>query len=135
MTPIFCGNERLIKKNDDWNYYASQLRIRLEMALGMYVNKWGIFSCPIKCGIKNLRWLALGAARLHNFCINERMLNNQPEESDHGGINFTPSTLHHEDSSVLILNPSDKILPGISVIHSEMVEDCKRRKLYRPKRN
>ena len=39
LVTIFYGNDRLVKKNDDWNYFTSQLRIRSEMALGMFVNK------------------------------------------------------------------------------------------------
>ena len=57
LVTIFYGNDRLLKKNDDWNYFASQLRIRS-------VNKWGIFSRPLMCGQKNQKWIVLGGCML-----------------------------------------------------------------------
>jgi hypothetical protein len=42
LIPIYKGIDRLIKKNDDFNFYASQCRIRIEMAFGLMQMKWGI---------------------------------------------------------------------------------------------
>jgi hypothetical protein len=62
---------------DAFNYYHSQLRIRIECAFGMLVNRWGLLrkALPSAIGIKKSCALVLCLCRLHNFCINERLRN------------------------------------------------------------
>ena len=122
----------LLKKNDDWNYFASQLRIRSEMALGMFVNKWGLFSRPVMCGQKNQKWIVLAAARLHNYCINERIAGLPDENPVTEGINFMPSTPERNDGTPIILDRLSDIFPGWSVIRDHMVNDVESRGLHRP---
>ena len=40
----FTGSDRLDPAQDAFNYYLSQLRIRVEMAFGRLVKKFGILS-------------------------------------------------------------------------------------------
>ena len=56
---------------DYYNYYHSQLRIRVECAFGMFTQRWGILRTPIPSGISIVRSIALvnALAKLHNFCI------------------------------------------------------------------
>lgn len=58
----------------DWyNYYHSQLRIRVECCFGILVQRWGILRSPIPRGVsltKTVR-MVLALAKLHNFCIDE----------------------------------------------------------------
>jgi hypothetical protein len=42
MVPVFMGHDRTKKRNDDYNFYASQLQIHIEMAFGLMQGKWGI---------------------------------------------------------------------------------------------
>ena len=51
LVPIFGGNLALQKDNDNFNYFASQLRIRIEMAFGLMTRKWGSYSAhyQIRC--------------------------------------------------------------------------------------
>jgi DDE superfamily endonuclease len=42
MVPIYQGVDKLNAKYDNFNFYASQLRIRVEMAFGIMQSKWGI---------------------------------------------------------------------------------------------
>jgi hypothetical protein len=35
--------------------------------------KWGILQRPLTCSMGNMVWLAQAIARLHNYCINERL--------------------------------------------------------------
>jgi DDE superfamily endonuclease len=60
---------------DDYNFYHSQLRIRIEIAFGQLVSRWGILrrALPSKLGIKKCVALACCLCRLHNFCVNERL--------------------------------------------------------------
>ena len=61
----------------DFNFFQSQLRIRVECAFGMMVFWWGILSSAIPLNITISKTIAL--AKLHNFCIDE-------QESDARGI-------------------------------------------------
>ncbi len=56
---------------DDYNFYHSQLRIRVECAFGMLVHCWGILRSAISNGITIQKTVALVNAlvKLHNYCI------------------------------------------------------------------
>ncbi len=58
---------------DDYNFFQSQLRIRVECAFGQLVTKWGILRSAIPTNITIVRTVALVSClvRLHNFCINK----------------------------------------------------------------
>jgi DDE superfamily endonuclease len=43
LIPIYYGSNKKQPQYDNFNYYASQLRIRVEMAFGMMVRKWGYY--------------------------------------------------------------------------------------------
>lgn len=79
LIPVYQGISKLQPKYDNFNYFASQLRIRIEMAFGIMNMKWGILNHPIGCSMRNLRWLIQAIASLHNFCINERLARGSAE--------------------------------------------------------
>jgi hypothetical protein len=66
------GNEEHVTK-DDYNFFHSQLRIRVECCFGMLVQRWGILRTALHASISIPRIVALVncLARLHNFCISE----------------------------------------------------------------
>jgi len=75
---------------DSYNFYHSQLRIRIECAFGMLVHRWSILrrAIPNNISIKKTVALTIAAAKLHNFCIDEK---------DMDVAAFTPSDeLNHE---------------------------------------
>lgn len=74
MVPVFGGQQALRKRNDNFNFYASQLRIRIEMAFGMMTMKWCILQHPLMCKLEKVKYVITCVAMLHNFCINERLL-------------------------------------------------------------
>jgi DDE superfamily endonuclease len=84
MIPIYGGAKALIPKYDNFNFYASQCRIRIEMAFGLMVKKWGILQRPASIKMKNVKFMITAICQLHNYCINERL---QGDES----IDFHPS--------------------------------------------
>jgi hypothetical protein len=55
MVPVYGGNLAKLKENDTFNFFASQLRIRIEMAFGMMVKKWGILQRPVSVPLKKLK--------------------------------------------------------------------------------
>ncbi|KAE9163401.1 hypothetical protein PF004_g30152 [Phytophthora fragariae] len=61
------------KKHSDFNFYLSQLRIRIEMSFGLPVNKWQIFKKPLVVDFTNVSRVIKTCMKLHNFCIDERV--------------------------------------------------------------
>jgi hypothetical protein len=73
MIPIFRSDNARLDKNDNFNFFASQLRIRIEMAFGLMINKWCLLKKALQVNIRHMRYLVPAVAKLHNFCINERL--------------------------------------------------------------
>jgi hypothetical protein len=48
------------------------------MAFGMMVQKWGILKKPLSFKLINVKKVVVYIAKLHNFCINERLAMNLP---------------------------------------------------------
>jgi hypothetical protein len=70
LTP-FPG-KNLDEREDSFNFFQSQLRIRVEMAFAQLVGRWGIFWRPLRIPLRDQPILILATMKLHNFCINER---------------------------------------------------------------
>jgi DDE superfamily endonuclease len=73
MIPTFGGDLALKRDNDNFNFYLSQLRIRIEMAFGLMTKKWGILQRPLTNSLVSIKHMMCCIARLHNFCIDERL--------------------------------------------------------------
>jgi hypothetical protein len=56
---------------DTFNFYLSQLRIRIEMSFARLVGKWGIFWKPLRVPLRNQPGLIKAVCSLHNYCIDE----------------------------------------------------------------
>ena len=67
----FSGSEKEDSGKDCYNYYLSQLRIRIEMCFGRFVSKWRILKTPLCVKVKNATKIIYCCTRLHNYCINE----------------------------------------------------------------
>ena len=52
LTP-FSGEEKNQVEKDAYNFFISQLRTRIEMAYGHFVNKWGVFKKPLQVKLKH----------------------------------------------------------------------------------
>jgi hypothetical protein len=72
LTP-FSGGDMKEKKNDIFNFYLSQLRIKIEQSFGLMVNKWRVFKKPVELRLERLPNLVECDMRLHNFYINEQV--------------------------------------------------------------
>ena len=57
---------------DAYNFYHSQLRIRIECAFGMLTHRRAILrsAIPMNVRVKKIVALVLALVRLHNYCIN-----------------------------------------------------------------
>ena len=62
------------KSEDNYNFYHSQLRIRVECVFGMLSARWGILRTALhsKYTVTKSIGLVFALARLHNFCLDER---------------------------------------------------------------
>jgi DDE superfamily endonuclease len=74
LVPIYRGEAaKMSTQMDNFNFYASQLCIRIEMAFGLMINKWGILLRPLKTKVRKIKKIIVAIARLHNFCISFRL--------------------------------------------------------------
>lgn len=97
LIPIYRGAEATLPRYDKFNFYASQLRIRIEMAFGLMTKKWGILTRPLSIKMKHIKHLTICIAMLHNYCINERLIEQQGT-NQHGGVPllFTPHNVRFD---------------------------------------
>lgn len=56
---------------DAYNFYHSQLRIRIECTFGIWTHRWAILrsAIPMRVSLKKTVALVCALAKLHNFCI------------------------------------------------------------------
>lgn len=135
MLSIFGGASALNKNNNNFNFYASQLRIRIEMAFGLMVKKWGILSRPLSISMHNIKGLILAIARLHNFCINERLGLNLSASGVSNDVEFgiQERSLREESSFTQFEAMSDEF-PGWSLNRNRMVRNLASLQMTRPGR-
>jgi hypothetical protein len=76
--PIFftAGDYKNDSRKDSYNFFLSQLRIRIEMAFGLLTSKFQILKKPLQVKVGNAGKVFLTCATLHNFIINERIATN-----------------------------------------------------------
>ena len=88
---------------DSYNFYHSQLRIRIECTFGMLTHRWAVLrsAIPMNITIQKTVALVMALAKLHNYCIN----------ADDGTSNLT-STANDEwitelNGAVPLVEPGD----------------------------
>jgi hypothetical protein len=91
FVPIYRRANAMIVRNDNLNFFASQLRIWIKMAFGLMVKKWSILQQPLNVRMCHLHKLIVAIAQFHNFCINERWL-----ESNNANLVFNPMNVELE---------------------------------------
>ena len=136
LVALYYGVSRKQAKYDNFNFYASQCRIRIEMAFGLMNQKWCILNRPMRNSMENICMIANAIACLHNFCINERL--NMDNQEDSEGIPFR-TTVQHTHEGDPILNDNDPVdlydIPGISITREVMAEKVAKAGLERPLRS
>ncbi|KAL3774298.1 hypothetical protein ACHAW5_010202 [Stephanodiscus triporus] len=92
---------------DDFNFFHSQLRIRVECAFGMLVGRWGLLRAAIPQNISLTRTIALvhALAKLHNFCIDmhDKMHSKEPASGD------IPERLQEDEDYMVTHSPEGYI--------------------------
>jgi DDE superfamily endonuclease len=138
LTPIYYGKNAKLKRYSDWNYYASQCRIRIEMSFGLLKNKWLILNSPLKVGMNNIGKLVIALGRLHNYCINQR-LEESLEHAEQLSGSYTPTVPMQIDGTPLESNDNLQVLfssnncKSMSQTRENMVDRVEMLGLERPK--
>jgi len=78
----FSGSEKHQTYKRTYNFYLSQLRIRIEMAFGRLTTKWRIFRRQLDCSIEKNSQICRVAAKLHNFVIDNDTVRFPPAAED-----------------------------------------------------
>ena len=142
LTP-YSGSQKKDVPKDAYNFFLSQVRIRIEMTFGRFLNKWRFFGRPVQCKLHNIGKLFLCASQLHNFCTNECLL-----EEERDGIQRKPGTppamVSDGPDEALMVPPTainDDLAPetpdtaGNSFMREILVAKVVRRNLRRPQYN
>jgi DDE superfamily endonuclease len=141
LASIYFGDASKITKYNNYNYFASQCRIRIEMAFGMMTTMWRILQKPLRLKVSRIKYILLAIAKLHNYCINERISrgNLQTEDQEEFALFHTSSTPHKKDNTpvddqaaVDYLYSSFECLSGQSLTRERMVMRILDMNLERP---
>ena len=74
LIPIYGADNATKSRYDNYNFYASQLRICIEMLFHLMVKRWGILSRPLTIKMQKVKLLICCIGCLHNFCIDKRLI-------------------------------------------------------------
>ena len=142
----YTGDLTNDKDKDTYNFYISQMRIRIEMAFGMLVKRFGILATEMKTSVKNTSKILIACASLHNFLIDERAirmnsknwLGEQEDNNKNGALegnsNLARVRMTPHGMQYLPTIPQDdfEIIPGHSQIRQAILEVIKENKMRRP---
>jgi hypothetical protein len=136
----FTGADRLDPGKDAFNYYLSQLRIRVEMAFGRLVNKFRILSGKISGSLQRVAAILEACTRLHNFIIREdkpfgNIFDNIEEEMD--DMALVPHSAAPLGMTYLPVVPNDEFqcYPGISRTREAILDHIREFDIRRPMHN
>jgi len=129
---IFHGAHRADINNDNWNYFASQLRIRIEMAFRLMVTRWRILRAPLQMSLPHATATLNAISRLHNYTIdwhpsiiNSALIINTTDPQ----LGYVPSI--HESAYANIQAP----FQNVSMMRQHLVDQVRLQGLTRPGRN
>lgn len=123
--------------NRTYNFFLSQLRIQIEMAFGLLTTKWRIFRRDLEYGLPMVSKICRAAALLHNFVIDETVMDEDDIEVYEGAprnLGYLP--LHPEDIGEKVVPEDGYEIPvGFSARRTAMIESIATIGLCRPARN
>ena len=139
LTP-FTGSQRANPNNDAFNFHLSQMRIRIEMAFGRLVRKFGIMKSKMEGSLVKKSQIITACARLHNFIIlndltvatdGDDEAIEDPEDAQVIPMSNAPMGMAYLP---VIPDADDEwnSVPGISTVRSAIVEEIFRQGITRP---
>ena len=144
----FTGSQRDDVCNDAYNFYLSQLQIRIEMSFRRLVRKWGILKRAMAFKLKKTSQILLVCAKLHNFVIDQQQLERTRNDNGDG---VEDDNDDDDDDSLQIIGrigapmgmqylptlPNDDFISahGMSMQRTSIVEKIRMGRYKRPVRN
>ena len=125
----YSGVDKQDPSKDVFNFYLSQLCIRIEQAFGLLVSKWRIFKKPLEAKLFRVGHIVQACAWLHNFCINNRedmvpvILNRDPDT-------FTPNFEAFYPPEHTLLHARSRRATVREAIRAQLASDGVRRPIY-----
>ena len=129
MLAPFTGSQRKDAGKDAFNFFLSQLRIRIEMAFGLLQTKWCVLNRPLQVNLTTAAKVVQTCARLHNFCL---------REDNNAGINLKEIRTRRESPLAWGYLPTveqRRPTPGSSLMRDVIVDRIGQRGLRRPTHN
>jgi DDE superfamily endonuclease len=140
LIALYYGASKNEPLYDNFNYHASQCRIRIEMSFGLMTQKWRILLQPLLHEFWMIKLITQAIARLHNFCINWRKKAsawNPAARCVALGIDAEAYNIENEANDGFILPEHQSIrtqeIVGGSQMRRLMAERVRRRNLERPR--
>jgi hypothetical protein len=135
------GAQRLDPVNDAYNFYLSQVRIRIEMAFGRLVNKWRILRSPMLGSLSTISKAIMSCAILHNFVIDEDGHNEQLQYAPEGNngsdyiVRNAPTGMAYLPTLPVLNEQEIDIDFSSSTIMASLLEVIDQTGVRRPRRN
>mmetsp|Transcript_6245 Transcript_6245/g.12916 ORF Transcript_6245/g.12916 Transcript_6245/m.12916 type:complete len:426 (-) Transcript_6245:105-1382(-) len=131
MLVPFSGVAARRENNRTYNFYLSQLRIRIEMAFGRLTTKWRIFRRNLDCSLEKNSLIILAAGKLHNFVIENDMLNFSEEDLGETDIAvFGVERLDEADYNSIGIDSTNRgYCPFIGSVEKEISSDNRRNEI------
>mmetsp|Transcript_4497 Transcript_4497/g.6787 ORF Transcript_4497/g.6787 Transcript_4497/m.6787 type:complete len:430 (-) Transcript_4497:272-1561(-) len=86
-----CTRSMITPGNDsDFNYFLSELRVNSECAFGEMIRRWGILWRPLEMHFLRRAHVIACCIRLHNFCVDRRLLIEEELMADEDEIEIQP---------------------------------------------
>lgn len=135
MVPFSGVNLSVADPPKHWfNFWHSQLRITIECAFGMFVNRWGIFGKELRFSTKSVIRIVHACSRLHNYCIDQNLSMPTPiEGNSHMQLNSQGTLMDPAWRQVTPQQGNAFTRPDIIVSNSlrdRLEEEVRRRNLY-----
>ena len=128
----YSGSQRDDPAKSTYNYFLSQLRIRVEQTFARFTGKFRIFKKPLDVNLKNATKIILACARLHNFIIdNDQVDDYEPDAAPCEG-ELARGMFGEEYSPTINEFRSEE---GTSVLRQRILANIEREGLRRPNYN
>ena len=132
MLVPFVGSQRDHPTQDTFNFFLSQLRIRIEMAFGLLQTKWCVLKKNLSTSLETSARILDSCARLHNYVINEKIIDNEIMDDNQILTEIIPVSFSPLGWGYLPTVEPLCILPGSSVMRDVILTRLQTLGVQRP---
>jgi hypothetical protein len=102
---------------DSYNFYHSQVRIRIECTFGMLTHRWSILrsAIPMNVSVKKTVALVVALAKLHNYCIDN-------DDSSPASNTASDQWQHEVNGAVPLVTITDSRLTSEDVVPEQLMD-------------